>query len=531
VEAGTDQDLPADPSDHSPASEALAPSRRPSRRTARRHANRHLAPPSHPWARRIGAGLAVLVLLAAAGGFAMFHYYDSRISRVAIRLSHHLMPPPTPAGAENFLLVGSDTRSFAGGPAFNAAPGSSDFVTGQRSDTVILVHLPAGDGRATIVSFPRDSWVQVPAYTDPQGNLHRAIHDKLNGAFAAGGAPLLVATLEDLSGLRIDHYVEVDFAGFQSMVDSLGGVTLCVATPRHDSFSGDFLSAGVHDVNGGQALSFVRDRHTFADQDLSRIKDQQYFLSVIMHKVLSAGTLANPVRLNSFLLAATQSLTVDQSLGFGDLEALAARLRHVDPAHVTFETLPFITPTYFPLGPSGPEAVEVDTAAAATLFTQLTAPPAPTQGTSGPGAPKSTSSTTEPLTVAPAQVDVEVENGAGVSGLARQTGDQLSNLRFSVTGLLNAPVPQARTVVEYGTDQLEAARTLAAYVPGSTVAANPSLGRSVLLVLGRGFGGVSATPGAAPVVSTTSTTVTQAGGTSPSTTAVPASAASLSCAP
>jgi len=127
---------------------------------------------------------------------------------------------------------------------------------------------------------------------------------KLNEAYSIGGAALLTQLIEQLTGLRLDHYVQVDFGGFRKIVDALGGLTLCVRTNRHDHDSGDNLSAGTHaNVTGDQALAFVRDRKGLPGGDLDRIKDQQYFLAQVLHKVLSAGTLTDPARLNSFLSA------------------------------------------------------------------------------------------------------------------------------------------------------------------------------------------------------------------------------------
>ena len=121
------------------------------------------------------------------------------------------------------------------------------------------------------------------------------MYAKLNAAFSIGGAPLLVATIEQLTGLHIDHFASVNFPGLQGMVNALGGIDVCIGTTRHDTNSGDFLTAGEHHINGVQALALVRDRESFPNEDLERIKDQEYFLSVMLQKVLSAGTLVNPL--------------------------------------------------------------------------------------------------------------------------------------------------------------------------------------------------------------------------------------------
>ena len=291
----------------------------------------------------------------------------------------------TSTSGTNYLLMGSDSRDFAGGQSYNVAPGSAAFVTGQRSDVVMLLHIPADNGKSTVVSFPRDSWVQLPAYTDAKGVDHEAVYAKLNAAFAIGGAPLLVATMEQLTGLHIDHFASVNFPGFQGMVNALGGIDVCIGTTRHDQNSGDFLTRGQHHVNGVQALALVRDRESFPNQDLGRIKDQEYFLSVMLKKVLSAGTLTNPLKLTEFLNAATKSLTVDSGLSVGDMRKLASRFSHLDPSSVSFITVPISNANYRATssvyGNQPQDNVEIDPVASSALFgalaTDSTVTPAP----------------------------------------------------------------------------------------------------------------------------------------------------------
>src|SRR5450432_1889683 len=331
-------------------------------------------------------------------------------------------PTPTPSaaassatGSQNYLLMGSDSRDFAGGQSYNVAPGSAAFVTGQRSDVVMLLHIPAGNGKATVVSFPRDSWVQLPAFTDAKGVDHGAVYAKLNAAFALGGAPLLVATMEQLTGLHIDHFASVNFPGFQGMVNALGGIDVCIGTTRHDTNSGDFLTAGDHHVNGVQALALFRDRESFPNQDLGRIKDQEYFLSVMLRKVLSAGILTNPLKLTEFLNAANKSLTVDSGLSVGDMRKLASRFSHLDPTSVSFITVPIANANYQATssvyGNQPQDNVEIDPIASGTLFgalaTDSTVAPAPAASAgsasvaAGASPPVATSSAMPNLNCAP----------------------------------------------------------------------------------------------------------------------------------
>jgi LCP family protein required for cell wall assembly len=318
----------------------------------------------------LAAIVSVLVFLGSVGGYAAARYYTSQLTRVDIRLPGTAAPPAAADGSQNFLLIGSDTRAGANAQ-YNAAKGSSQYVSGQRSDTVILAHLPAGSGKATLVSFPRDSWVFIPRYRQPDGKVIPAHQAKLNSAFSEGGPPLLIQTIENLSGLRVDHFVQIDFVGFRDMVNALGGVTICVRTRRADRESGDFLAPGYTHINGRKALAFVRQRYGLPQGDLDRIKDQQYFLSVLLHKVLSAGTLINPFKLNAFLRAAAHAVTVDQGLSINDLKDFALRLRHIDPAHVTFLTVPIANANV--LEPDGEDAVALDRPALHRLFAGLRA--------------------------------------------------------------------------------------------------------------------------------------------------------------
>jgi len=434
--------------------------------------------------RRILVLVAGLLVLAVALGSGVYFYYDAKLTRVAIPGLGHVFGSTASAATsvgENFLLVGSDTRGFAGGQAFQAAPGTPDFVAGARSDTVILLHLPRGGGKPTLVSFPRDTYVQVPSFTDRRGQVSPAHPAKLNEAYSIGGPALLTQLIEQLTGLRLDHYVQVDFGGFRKIVDALGGLTVCVRTNRHDHDSGDNLSAGTHpNVAGDQALAFVRDRKGLPGGDLDRIKDQQYFLAQILHKVLSAGTLTDPARLNSFLSAVVADVTVDQGFGLSQMTTLGSRLRHLDPAHVTFTTLPILSSSATRLVHGlHVDVVLLDPVRAAALFTGLRAAGTSTATPStAPG-----SADVQPLTVPPSAITLEVRNATSTPGLAGRTARALRRHGYTVTATGTAPSVD-RTMVRYRPDQLAAARTVAASLPGTQLVADPNLTVGVQLVLG-----------------------------------------------
>ena len=311
-------------------------------------ATRPLPPwePRWPRVRRLLARLSIaavaLAVAAAGAGYALLDYHDGNIARLpgVIERGGGSEDAGDPERPLNILVVGSDSREgLVGEEAFQGK--GSEFITGQRSDVVILVHLFASDRRTQFVSIPRDTYVDIPAYTDPQtGETSPARQDRLNRAFSDGGPALLVSTVQQLTGVRIQHYVQVDFRGFKTLVDQVGGVEVCLSTPQKDFRSGIDLPAGRQKVGGDQALAFVRQRSGLARGDIDRIRRQQLLLGALVRKVLSAGTLLNPVRLNGVLQAATTSLQVDDTLSTARLRDLALRLRGQDPGSFVFTTAP-----------------------------------------------------------------------------------------------------------------------------------------------------------------------------------------------
>ena len=434
----------------------------------------------------LAAVTSVVVLLAAGGFWAIYHGIVGNIAHIDAfdaLAKNGIHRPAADAKAENFLLIGSDTRAGADG-AYQAAKGSADYTTGQRSDTMMLVHVPSGSAKASIISFPRDSWVTIPQWTDTKGGHHPEHQAKLNAAFSEGGAPLLVATLEKLSGIRVNHVVQIDFTGFKNMVNALGGITVCVKTTRHDHDSGDNLTAGgTHLIKGDAALAFVRDRKGLPGGDIDRIADQQYFLSVVLHQVLSAQTLTNPAKLYNFARAAAKSMTTDNGFGILAMKTLGTRLRHLDPAHVTFLQVPVANSA---AREGGQSVVELDTANLPAVFAAMKdntgQPKVPVVATSS-AAPTTPA---VPLTVAPDQIRVRVANGTGRAHLAVQTAVALKGDGFTATTAGNA-AKTATTTVFYGTGKADSARTLAAAVPGAVVALKTSLGPTLELVIGDNF--------------------------------------------
>ncbi|MFI5916328.1 LCP family protein [Dactylosporangium sp. NPDC051541] len=230
--------------------------------------------------------------------------------------------PAAAADAKNLLLLGSDSRD-------------PDSTSGSRSDTIIVAHIPQDRSSAQLISIPRDTWVPVPKSQDGKNGGRTA---KINASYAWGGLPLMVQTVEQFSGVRIDHVVIIDFSGFQQIVDALGGVTIDVESnfksihPPYRQFT-----KGVTQMDGATALDYSRQRKQFADGDFARIRHQQQVIRAILDKASSGGLLSSPTKLNSFLRATANAVSVDQTLSIFDM---ANELKGVRGEGLTFITVP-----------------------------------------------------------------------------------------------------------------------------------------------------------------------------------------------
>lgn len=247
-------------------------------------------------------------------------------------------PPVAAPSAVNVLVMGSDTRAGANG----AAAGGS---TPGLSDTTLILHVSASRNYAYGVSLPRDAMVERPACRKKDGSgVSPGGLVQFNSAYAVGGPLCTVKTVEVLTGIRMDHFIVIDFVGFKAMVDAINGVKICVPEEVNDTVGNISLPAGTYTVSGQQALDYVRVRHGIGAPtgDIGRMKRQQTFIAAMINKVVSAGTLANPVRLFNFLDAATESLTTDKE--FANLKQMASlgrSLKNIGLDKVKFVTVPF----------------------------------------------------------------------------------------------------------------------------------------------------------------------------------------------
>jgi LCP family protein required for cell wall assembly len=261
--------------------------------------------------RRVLAILAGLVALIVVAAVAVYFSVNSKLTKVDV-----LTPVSFTSAGTNWLITGSDSRAGLSKKEENQLALGHD-ISGNRSDTILLLHVPANGTRPTLVSLPRDSYVPIPGHG----------HNKLNAAYAFGGPKLLVQTVQNVTGLPVSHYMGIGFGGLVSVVNDVGGVRMCLPAPMKDPKAGLNLRAGCQVLNGDQALGFVRTRN-FAISDLQREQDQRILIKGILSKMTSPGTLANPFAVIPAANGAAAAITIDQGTGLTQLISVAFALRN-----------------------------------------------------------------------------------------------------------------------------------------------------------------------------------------------------------
>ncbi|QKW19808.1 LCP family protein [Kitasatospora sp. NA04385] len=453
---------------------------------------RRRGPGPRRWGRWAAGALSFAVLATSCGGWAVLNGVGSSLGRVdAIGGGRDR---PADDGASTFLVVGTDER--AGIPESTLkdvlhAGGESCHCT----DTMMIVQLSADRGRATVVSVPRDSYVDIPAHRDPAtGKQVAAAKGKINAAYGMGGAPLAVRTVEQNTGLRIDHYVEVNFLAFVSTVDALGGVEVCTPKPLKDDYAGLDLPAGTSRLDGAGALRYVRARHVDGSSDLGRMHRQQKFLAQLLHRASAGDTLLDPARLTGVLDTVLSSVKVDKGLGNAELLEFASRLKDLSASDADFATVPLAEVDHQVAGWGS--TVLWDEKGAAALFEAVRAGrPLTGAAAAAPSAAPSTVPSAAPVagTIPPVEVRVQVLNGAGVQGLGFRVDAELRRAGFATTGLpSNAPgggTSATRTVIRYDPRWDESVKTLAAALPDAELEAVPGLGATFQVVAGSEYRG------------------------------------------
>jgi LCP family protein required for cell wall assembly len=299
---------------------------------------------------RIAAAVvAVLVFLSTGAAWGAKTWFNNKFNEIAAldQNSQDITNAAGQTGDENFLVVGSDTRA---GAEAEAGVGNADAIPGARTDTIMVAHLPADRKRAVVVSFPRDLEISRPdceRWNAATGEYADEVVEgdsiaKLNTAYAVGGPRCVTKVIQQLTGMRMNHFVGVDFNGFKDMVDAVGGVQVTVDEPVDDSVLGMIIpEPGTVKISGDQALNFVRARHVEGDptSDYGRIKRQQQFLQSLLSKTLSRDVILDPGRLTGFINAFTAA-TFGENIGVDQMLTLAQSMKGLDAGSVVFKTVP-----------------------------------------------------------------------------------------------------------------------------------------------------------------------------------------------
>ncbi|MFT4088305.1 MAG: LCP family protein, partial [Gordonia sp. (in: high G+C Gram-positive bacteria)] len=414
-------------------------------------------------------------------------------------------------GDETYLIVGTDSR--AGKNNSNLGGGDSTTIEGARSDTVLLVNVPADRSRVVAVSWPRDLQVDRPDCQQWDFNTAKYGDDlpgedgvKLNSIYADGGPTCLVKTLQQMSGLNINHFIAMDFEGFEQVVKAVGGVTVCSTVPLYDYELGYILKKpGTKKLTGRAALQYVRARNISAEGngDYGRIKRQQLFMSSLLRSTLSSDVLSNPAKLNKIVNTFIKYSYVD-GVNTDSLIQLAESMQGLDAGAVTFITIPTSGTTTDGSNNEIPRLDDIDAIFNAIIDDKPLPGEShkkkpsgdkkdsgdkkpPTSNTPAPNTPSRTDATAQ----SPSNVTVRVLNGSGTTGIATDVMNKMVGNGFNVPGVADASSNRDDTVVRYGPGQKDAAATVAAMVPGARIQEDRTVKVGVELILGSDFQGTA----------------------------------------
>ncbi|OBK24486.1 LytR family transcriptional regulator [Mycobacterium asiaticum] len=530
----------AEEDESAPRRKRLRKSAKPSAKTSRKTSPKTSTAPKNPDKKRrrrpvLIAGRSLLTLVAllsmvlTGGAWQWSSSKNNSLNTVSALdpQSADIVDPNGQYGDENFLIVGMDSRLGANA---NVGAGDTEDAGGARSDTVMLVNIPADRKRVVAVSFPRDlaiNPIQCEAW-NPENGKYGPIYDpktgktgprmvytetKLNSAFSFGGPKCLVKVVQKLSGLSVNRFIAIDFVGFGRMVEALGGVEVCSTTALKDYELGTVLDhAGRQIIDGPTALNYVRARQvtTESNGDYGRIKRQQLFLSSLLRAMISEDTLMNLNKLNNVVNMFISNSYVD-NVKTKDLVELGRSLQHMAAGHVTFVTVP--TGVTDQDGNEPPRTADMK-----ALFTAIiNDDPLPKENDHNAqslGASPSSGSTTSPsttkksppaapgnevrheqvTTTSPQEVTVQVSNGTSTSGLAATAASQLKRNGFNVMTPDDYPSSLKTTTVFFSPGNEQAAATVAAAFGNSKVERVTGIGSVVQVVLGPDFSAVTAPP-------------------------------------
>ena len=462
---------------------------------------------------RIAAYTSIAVVAVLVGGtlvaYAKYRSIWDSIERIDVAGLVGNQPPKL-NNAENILLIGSDTRLNQGGIGGNAA-----ITPGSRSDTLMLLHISPGNHDVTVISIPRETMVPViscPAVDGTTGQQAEPGDEELiNAALDFGGPVCTWKTFESVTGIHIDHFIELDFTGFEKIINDLHGVEVCLPFAVDDPASGLNLSKGRHHIYGPQALAFWRTREDLGTgSDLERIERDQFLMVSLLHGIENSGLLHSPSKILNVVRDASDAMTTDQGLDQNTILEIGDTMRGISTSQVQFITAPNIP------DPDNDNNVVFEQPEANQLFNAIQHDDKMTTSNGGSKSKKKKSSkkSSSPTldSVSPSKVNVQVLNGSGTQGMASQVGSDLTNEGFNVVGSGDANnFDYTRSVIEYaGSSDLPAVNTLKSVVPNAEVLPpDPSLTPgTVELIVGSDFTSLnpvpSSTGSASPTPSVTS---------------------------
>ena len=435
-----------------------------------------------------------MALAAVIGVVVLYHlglyfYVDQKIDRVDALATDgpEVLAPGLQAGAENYLVVGS------------GIPGQD----GAASVATLLASVSADGDRAVLVSFPPTALVDTPECRTPDGSLRSPVTEAFASSLLDGGPSCMVRAVQQLSGLRVDHYLDVDLARLPGMVDALGGVPVCVIPSAATDAAARPLPGGLSRLTGDAAAGYLQPGDAGSDVTGAAVAERaQRLLTSTLRAAMSFGTVADPLTLTRFLNRAADALTVDEQTTLGDLRALAGSLGDLSGDAVQRAGLPVAQVGYVPAGTDQAYVLLDRTGTRAVFDAMIEGSPVPEELTAGGDEPAADSTAEDPApvptpaappvapegpTVPPTAVAVDVLNGTATTGLAATVADLLRAQGFTVGAVGNEPGTVSESVVRYGPNVLEQARTVAAAVPGSVLQPSDSIGDAVQLVIGPGY--------------------------------------------
>ena len=461
------------------------------------------------------------VVILAAGTLTVYlkyrAIYDS-ITRVNVPGSElGQRPPQYSTDSENILVYGDDSRKGLDKHQQFILHTGSDQTN--NTDTIMIIHLSPGRHLVTVMSIPRDTMVPMyqcdagPGYPGQQANPNSMV--QINSLLAAGGPVCLWKTVEQQTGIFIDHFIGIGMLGFVKVVNDLGGVNVCVPFNVNDQVSGLNLPSGEDHINGVQALAFWRTREDIGNgSDLERIQRDQFMSAQVVKGVLGGGLLSNPFRLLSVVTDAAASMTTDSGMSVSNLVGIAESLRHLSSKNVQFITAPNQA---WPSDPAArvqfaqPQAGQVF----AAIAHDVTVPKVKVTPSAAPS-----SGSAQVLTTSPSNVRVKILNGSGQQGIASQAASALTSRGFDVTGTGNAAsFAYTKSVIEYATTaDMAAVNTLKQELTNVTTLQDKTLTPgTVELILGSDFTALaSATPSTSASSATPGTSVSPGASPSPS---------------